>query len=66
MDAFEQAVEKYHASLMEFVKGNAEPALEMWSQRDDVVLMQSVPAVRTWTCRARGNHQGCCVYFRRR
>ena len=38
MDAFEQAVETYHASLREFVKGNAEPALEMWSQRDDVVL----------------------------
>jgi ketosteroid isomerase-like protein len=38
MDTFEQAVEKYHATLMEFVKGNAEPTLEVWSQRDDVVL----------------------------
>jgi ketosteroid isomerase-like protein len=38
MDTFEQPVEKYHATLMEFVKGNAEPTLEVWSQRDDVVL----------------------------
>lgn len=38
MEAFDQAVEKYHASLLDFVKGNAEPALQMFSQRDDVVL----------------------------
>ena len=38
MDAFEEAVDKYHATLGEFVKGDAEPALEVWSQRDDVVL----------------------------
>jgi ketosteroid isomerase-like protein len=38
MDAFDQAVDRYHATLSEFVKGNAEPTLEVWSQRDDVVL----------------------------
>jgi len=38
MEAFDQAVEKYHASLLDFVKGNAEPTLQMFSQRDDVVL----------------------------
>jgi len=38
MDAFEQAVAQYHATVREIVKGNAEPTLESWSQRDDVLL----------------------------
>jgi ketosteroid isomerase-like protein len=38
MDTFEQAVDAYHATLKEVIKGNPGPTLELWSQRDDVVL----------------------------
>ena len=38
MDEFEQALAEYHATVKEIVKGNPEPALELWSQREDVVL----------------------------
>jgi ketosteroid isomerase-like protein len=38
MDSLDQAVEHYHAALGEFVKGNARPALQTFSQREDVVL----------------------------
>jgi ketosteroid isomerase-like protein len=38
MDSLEQAEQRYHAALADFVKGDAGPALQMFSQRDDVVL----------------------------
>ncbi len=38
MDGFDQAVEQYHAALLEFVKGRHEPVRQMFSQREDVVL----------------------------
>ena len=38
MDNFDQAVEQYHAALLEFVKGNPEPQRQMFSEREDVVL----------------------------
>lgn len=38
MDSFDQAVEQYHAALREFVKGDPQPALQMFSKRDDVLL----------------------------
>jgi len=38
METFEIAVERYHASVDQVLKGNAEPTLALWSQRDDVVL----------------------------
>lgn len=38
MDSLDQTVERYHAGLREFVKGDAGPVLQMFSQRDDVVL----------------------------
>jgi len=38
MDSFEQAVERYHAALREFVKGDSGPVLQLFSQREDVVL----------------------------
>jgi len=38
MDGFDQAVEQFRAGLAEFVKGDPEPARQMFSQRDDVVL----------------------------
>jgi len=38
MDSFEQTVERYRAALKGFVKGDPDPALRLFSQRDDVVL----------------------------
>jgi ketosteroid isomerase-like protein len=38
MDDFDQAIERYHSALLEFVKGDPEPQRLMFSQRDDVVL----------------------------
>jgi len=38
MDGLDQAVQQYHAALAEFVKGHHEPVLQVFSQRDDVVL----------------------------
>ena len=38
MDSLDQAVEQYHAALLEFVKGDPRPVLQMFSQREDVVL----------------------------
>ncbi|WP_136616707.1 MULTISPECIES: YybH family protein [Mesorhizobium] len=35
---FDQAVEKYHLALDEFMKGNPAPAKKLYSQRDDVTL----------------------------
>jgi len=38
MDGFDQAVDQYHAGLVEFVKGGSEPVRQIFSQREDVVL----------------------------
>jgi ketosteroid isomerase-like protein len=38
MDSFGQAVAAYHAALLKFVKGDAGPVLQLFSQREDVVL----------------------------
>jgi ketosteroid isomerase-like protein len=38
MDSFDQAVERYHAALAEFVTGDPGPATQLFSQREDVVL----------------------------
>ena len=38
MDSFDQFVERYHAALHEFFRGEPEPAIQMFSQREDVVL----------------------------
>ncbi len=35
---FEQAVEQYHQSVRDFVKGNPEPQKKVWSHREDVTL----------------------------
>jgi ketosteroid isomerase-like protein len=35
---FDQAVEKYHLALDEFMKGNPAPVQKLFSQRDDVTL----------------------------
>jgi ketosteroid isomerase-like protein len=38
MDSFDQAEERYHAAILEFVKGDPGPVTQMISQREDVVL----------------------------
>ena len=38
MDSFDQVLERYHAALGEFVKGDPLPVIQMFSQRADVVL----------------------------
>ena len=38
MDSLDQIVQRYHAGLGEFVKGNPGPVVELFSQREDVVL----------------------------
>jgi ketosteroid isomerase-like protein len=38
MESFDQAEERYHAALLEFVKGDPQPVLQMFSQREDVTL----------------------------
>lgn len=35
---FDQVIERYHLALDQFMKGNPEPAQQMFSQRDDVSL----------------------------
>ena len=38
MDSFDQVVERYHAALREFFKGDPGPVIQMFSEREDVVL----------------------------
>jgi ketosteroid isomerase-like protein len=38
MDSFDQARERYHEGLHAFVKGDSGPVLQLFSQREDVVL----------------------------
>ena len=38
MDNFDQVVERYHAALREFIKGEPGPVIQLFSQREDVVL----------------------------
>src|SRR6266581_9700049 len=46
---FDEVVEHYHLALGEFVKGNPEPALLMFSHREDVTLANPLgPPVRGW------------------
>ena len=46
---FSQAVEQYHRSIGEFIKGNPEPQKQIWSHRDDVSFANPLgPAVRGW------------------
>ncbi|WP_352126982.1 nuclear transport factor 2 family protein [Mesorhizobium sp. dw_380] len=46
---FDQAVEKYHLALDEFMKGNPAPAKQLYSQRDDVTLGNPFgPFVHGW------------------
>jgi ketosteroid isomerase-like protein len=49
VDAFDEVVEQYHLALGEFVKGNPEPAKELFYHREDVTLANPLgPPVRGW------------------
>jgi hypothetical protein len=38
VDDVDQLIEQYQLALDEFVKGNPQPAKQLWSRRDDVTL----------------------------
>ncbi len=45
----DRVIEKYHATLGDFVKGNPRPFEELFSQRDDLVLANPFnPIARGW------------------
>src|SRR5215472_16389802 len=46
---FDEVVEHYHLALGEYVKGNPDPEMMMWSHREDVTLANPLgPVVRGW------------------
>jgi ketosteroid isomerase-like protein len=49
VDDVDELIERYHLGGDEFLKGNPEPLLELWSRRDDVTLANPFgPPVRGW------------------
>ena len=38
MDSFDEVVERYHAAISDFFRGDPQPVIQMFSQREDVVL----------------------------
>ena len=49
-EALDQAIERYHLALGEFMKGNYEPAKKLFSERGDVTLGNPFgPFARGWT-----------------
>lgn len=49
-DDLEEVVERYHQALGEFMKGNHDPAKQLFSERDDVTLGNPFgPFARGWT-----------------
>jgi ketosteroid isomerase-like protein len=50
VDDLEQVIERYHLALGEFMRGNSEPAEQLFSERDDVTLGNPFgPFARGWT-----------------
>lgn len=50
VDDLDQVVERYHLALGEFMKGNHEPAKQLFSEREDVTLGNPFgPFARGWT-----------------
>jgi ketosteroid isomerase-like protein len=48
-DDVDQLIEQYQLALGEFVKGNPQPAKQLWSRRDDVTLANPLGApARGW------------------
>ncbi len=49
VDDVDQLIEEYHLAVDEFLKGNPEPAMQLWSRRDDVTLANPLgPPARGW------------------
>ena len=49
VDDVDELIERYHLGGDEFLNGNPEPLLELWSRRDDVTLANPYgPPVRGW------------------
>ena len=50
VDDLDQAVEQYQVALGEFMKGDPEPAKNVWSHREDVTLANPLvgPPARGW------------------
>ncbi len=49
VDDVDQLIEEYHLAVDKFLKGTPEPAMELWSRRDDVTLANPLgPPVRGW------------------
>ena len=49
VDDVDQLIEQYQQALDEFVKGNPQPAKQLWSRRDDVTLANPLgPPARGW------------------
>jgi ketosteroid isomerase-like protein len=49
VDEVDEVIEQYHLAAGEFVKGNPEPAMKLFSHREDVTLANPQdPAVRGW------------------
>ncbi len=49
VDDVDQLIEEYHLAVDEFLKGNPEPAMELWSRRDDVTLANPYGSIaRGW------------------
>lgn len=50
VDDLERVIERYHLALGEFMRGNSEPAEQLFSERDDVTLGNPFgPFARGWT-----------------
>jgi ketosteroid isomerase-like protein len=49
VDDVDQLIEQYQQALDEFVKGNPQPAKQLWSRRDDVTVANPLgPPARGW------------------
>jgi hypothetical protein len=49
VDEVDELIKRYHLALDEFMKGNPEPAKNLWSHRDDVSLTSPQgSAARRW------------------
>ena len=49
VDDFDEVLEQYHLALDEFLKGNPQPAMQLWSQTEDISLANPYgPPVRGW------------------
>ncbi|HSK86678.1 MAG TPA: nuclear transport factor 2 family protein [Rubrobacter sp.] len=49
VDDVDPLIEQYQLALHEFVKGNPQPAKQLWSRRDDVTLANPLgPPARGW------------------